>query len=69
MRRSLVGLLFLRFSKNPEFFMHGLFQILAAVVSFPTVQEAVDTTVNILQNAVPVARMGTFLFLFISPNT
>ena len=35
-------------------------QTLSAVVSFPGVQEAVDTTVQILQCGVPMARIGEF---------
>ena len=36
-------------------------QTLSAVVSFPGVQEAVDTTVQVLQCGVPMARIGEFL--------
>ena len=33
-------------------------QTVAAVCGFPSIQAAVDTTVNVLQSGIPVARIG-----------
>lgn len=41
-------------------------QIVSAVVHFPSVQGAVDTTVQILQCGIPIARLGMYLGGFIA---
>ena len=35
-----------------------LFQVVSAVCQFDSIQEAVDTTVMVLQAGVPIARIG-----------